>query len=506
MKINKFISIKIDEIFGADLRSLALLRMGLAIVVILDIIFRLPDLRAFYSDEGIMPRNLHIELYGSSYISAYLLNGLSAVVGMLFITTVFFAILFFFGFHTKIANIVLWFLMTSLHGRNPLVLTGGDTLLHLILFWCMFLPLNACFSLDSFLSPKTSSKKEINHTIFSIPVIALFTQIAFVYSFTAACKIGPEWMKDGTAIYYALNIDQYVTPFGHSLLHFPKLLQFMTPCVFWLEAIGSLFMFSPVFNPQIRLITIFAFICLQLGFGYCLTVGIFPYITTVAILAFLPGLFWDKILPVVFKIKLLNSFMNYFVRKFSDIAVFLSKSGLAGSSQNNKLNLSTFVNIIVAFFLTTILLWNVQSVEVLKFKMPTWLSTYSYFFGLEQSWIMFGPKFLREDFWYVYPGILKNGKRVDVFNKGSEITWDRPSNLANFYSNHRWKTYIRNLWVSDKRLQPYYAQYLCGEWNKNHTSENQLSDIYFYYAREITLPNNKVDKPIYGLMYSHKCY
>ena len=86
---------KIEEMFGADLRSLALLRMGLAVVVIFDIIFRLPDLRAFYSDEGIMPRNLHIELYGSSYISAYLLNGLPSVVGILFLITVF--LLFFFS-------------------------------------------------------------------------------------------------------------------------------------------------------------------------------------------------------------------------------------------------------------------------------------------------------------------------------------------------------------------------------------------------------------------------
>ena len=168
MKINKFISLKIEEICGVDLRSLALLRMGLAILVICDIIFRFPDLRAFYSDEGLMPRNVHVELYGSSYISAYLLNGLPVVIGMLFVITIFFAVLFFFGFHTKISNIALWFLMTSLHGRNPLVLTGGDTLFHLILFWCMFLPLHARFSVDNILSSKTSSKEETNHTIFSI--------------------------------------------------------------------------------------------------------------------------------------------------------------------------------------------------------------------------------------------------------------------------------------------------------------------------------------------------
>ncbi len=505
MKISKFISVKIEEMFGVDLRSLALLRMGLAILIIFDIIFRFSDLRAFYSDEGIMPRNVHIELYGSSYLSAYLLNGFPVIIGILFIITVFFAILFFFGFHTKIANIALWFLMISLHGRNPLILTGGDTLLHLILFWCMFLPLNAYFSLDSILLSKTSSKQETNHTIFSIPVIALFAQIAFVYCFTAACKIGPEWMEEKSAIYYALNIDQYVTSFGHSLLRFPKLLQFLTPCIFWLEAIGPLFMFSPIFNSQIRLITIFAFICLQLGFGSCLTVGIFPYITTIAILVFLPGLFWDRIFPNFLRIRALASLKDFLFKSFLKTALFFNRLGFSAPVEN-KFNLKPLINMLVAFFLTTALLWNVQSLEAMKFKMPTWLSTYSYLFGLEQSWIMFGPKFLKEDFWYVYPGTLKSGKRVDVFNKGSEVTWDRPSNLANFYSNHRWKTYIRNLWVSDKRLQPYYAQYLCKEWNKNHTSENQLSDIHFYYAREITFPEHKTSDPVYGLMYSYKCY
>ena len=504
MKIKK-LNFKIDEILGADLRSLALLRILLGVLVILDLWFRFPDIKAFYSDEGIIPRAAHLEIYGSTYLSVFLMNGLPLFVGGLFLVTIFFAILFIFGLQTRVSNIVLWFFMNSLHARNPLILTGGDTLFHLILFWCMFLPVGACFSIDRLFKNKNNEKQKIDYTVFSVGTIGLFTQIMFMYCFTAACKVGPEWMKDGSAIYYALNIDQYVTPLGHYLLNFPALLKLLTPLVFWFEAVGPLFLFFPAFNPQLRLIIILGFLCLQIGFGSCLIVGIFPYIASVAILSFLPAVFWDLIIPSFLKLKILNK--NY--EKLSNVmhkaTSFIVKNYSPCSLKIKSFNLTGLVNFIATCSMITILLWNIQSLESLKFRMPNWLSRYSYLFGVEQQWVMFGSKFLKDDFWYVYSGVLKNGNIVDIFNNGSKLTWDRPKNFSRFYPNHRWSVYIRSLWVNDPRLKPYYAQYLCKEWNKKHKPEEQLVDIYFYYARD-TLPDNETSKPEYGLMYSHRCY
>ena len=48
---------KTTELFGVDLRSLALLRVSLAIIVLLDLAYRANDLKAHYTDLGILPRS-----------------------------------------------------------------------------------------------------------------------------------------------------------------------------------------------------------------------------------------------------------------------------------------------------------------------------------------------------------------------------------------------------------------------------------------------------------------
>ena len=51
------------EIFSLDLRSLALFRLGLGLVLVFDLCSRLGDVRAHYTDYGILPRVLHVQDY-----------------------------------------------------------------------------------------------------------------------------------------------------------------------------------------------------------------------------------------------------------------------------------------------------------------------------------------------------------------------------------------------------------------------------------------------------------
>src|SRR5258708_4677640 len=73
------------DFFHLDTRSLALFRIGLALLLIYDYVDRLPDVRAHYSDWGAVPRSslpndvpisIHV-LHGSAWWS-----GLLMVVGL----------------------------------------------------------------------------------------------------------------------------------------------------------------------------------------------------------------------------------------------------------------------------------------------------------------------------------------------------------------------------------------------------------------------------------------
>lgn len=104
----------------------------------------------------------------------------------------------------------------------------------MFLFWCMFLPIGKCASIDSMNNTKSSifeSKYDFSsllyiisflfHSfvysfincyycryIFSIATIATMAQFCIIYWFTVLIKSGAEWNVDYTATYYALHLDQ----------------------------------------------------------------------------------------------------------------------------------------------------------------------------------------------------------------------------------------------------------------------------------------------------------
>src|SRR3954452_22414312 len=137
---------KLQELFSLDLRSLAVLRIGLALLVLGDLAARATDLRAHYTDFGILPRAA-LSPFGPASIHA--LSDSPWFLGTLFLIAALFALALLVGFQTRIACFVSWFLLLSLHGRNPIILQGGDILFRVLFFWSLFLPLGARFSLDA---------------------------------------------------------------------------------------------------------------------------------------------------------------------------------------------------------------------------------------------------------------------------------------------------------------------------------------------------------------------
>lgn len=66
----------LKELFGIDVRSLAVLRIGLACIILWDLLFyRWPMLELFYTDGGILPRDLVQTFSGEGYWSLYFLDG-----------------------------------------------------------------------------------------------------------------------------------------------------------------------------------------------------------------------------------------------------------------------------------------------------------------------------------------------------------------------------------------------------------------------------------------------
>ena len=66
---------KLAEIFSVDLRTLALFRFVFALTLLIDLCWRLTDLRAFYTDFGIVPREWMLQIEGLWRFTPHLLFG-----------------------------------------------------------------------------------------------------------------------------------------------------------------------------------------------------------------------------------------------------------------------------------------------------------------------------------------------------------------------------------------------------------------------------------------------
>ncbi|MEM6351251.1 MAG: HTTM domain-containing protein [Cyanobacteria bacterium P01_D01_bin.14] len=281
----------LESRYGLDLRSLALLRVGLALVLLVDTLRRFPDIGPLYSDQGVLPRSYLSNLWERGYWSLHGLSGSAVVQGGLFAIALFFALQMLVGYRTRIAVIASWVLLVSVHNRNPLLTFAADDVFRAVLFWAMFLPLGARYSIDWALN--TSAKPQPRR-IFTGAVVALTVQQCFIYMFSAVFKTtSADWWPDGSAVYYSLSFDQYATPLGSFLLNLGPLLAVFTFVTLVLEWLGPLLLWSPIRTNQCRTLAVMVFIGLHLGFGATLRIGIFPVLSAVTWLAFIPTSAWE---------------------------------------------------------------------------------------------------------------------------------------------------------------------------------------------------------------------
>lgn len=282
---------RIAEIFGIDLRSLALFRFALGTVLFWTVCRGFLDLEAFYTDAGLQPRGWVMESSDSPWrLSLYFLGGTPWFAGALLAVQAVVAAMVALGWRTRLASVLSFVLYASLINRAPLTMIGGDLLMVILLFWSCFLPTGARFSVDA--ATATNPPPRDNQHV-SWAGAGLLLQVMSVYFFSALLKTGIEWQSDYTAVYYALSLDRHATWIGQWLLNFPSLLQLLTGCVWWLEMLAPLLIFTPVFSRPVRFVVMLALMAMHIGFLLCLEIGHFPYVSLASLTVFLGGWFWD---------------------------------------------------------------------------------------------------------------------------------------------------------------------------------------------------------------------
>lgn len=278
------------DVVSLDLRTLALFRFALGSVLAVDMLNRLVDVQAFYTDWGLWPRAAAADYNGPLRLSLHLANGDAWFAALLLLVEAAAGIALALGYRARLAGIIAFVLQGSLLNRNPVILLGGDTLLTCLLFWGLFLPLGARWSIDAALA--RNMPPESNRHL-SAAGVGLLLQVLAVYFFSAILKHGDEWWPNGTAVYYTMMLDRYSTPLGRWLLNFPVLMQGLSYYVYFLELLGPLLALSPILQRPLRFVVMLALMAMHVGFIACMEIGLFPWVSLTSLTVLLGGWCWD---------------------------------------------------------------------------------------------------------------------------------------------------------------------------------------------------------------------
>ncbi|MEM7512288.1 MAG: hypothetical protein AAF388_15235, partial [Bacteroidota bacterium] len=277
----------LKKIFYLDSRSVALFRVGLGGMILLDLVLRARNLKAHYTDAGVLPREaVENWVWNIDHFSFHMWSGETGLQIFLFFLAGIFGALLMVGKWPKVALFGSWILLLSLHHRNPVILDGGDALLRLLMFWGLFIPLSTPIS-------KKGEPPAENTQLFSLGTVVLFIQLICIYVFSGWLKSGASWL-DGTAVYYVMQLDMHTTLLGKSLQSFPSLMESLTFLTVLIEKWGFLLLLLGGLHTYFRYAAIGLFMLLHLGFLLTLSLGIFPLVGMLCWVIFLPTHFWEK--------------------------------------------------------------------------------------------------------------------------------------------------------------------------------------------------------------------
>ena len=477
--------------FAIDLRSLALVRIGLGLLLLADLIFRWPDLVAHYSDSGVLPR-VALESYFNArpgLASFHMLFGSVEAIAALFAVAATIAVAFTLGYRTRLTGFLSLVFLCSLQARNPFVLSGGDSLLRMLLFWMLFLPAGARFAIDARRRASGARLRSLPSQHVSVGGAALLLQLAMMYWFAAMLKDHPSWRSNGDALFLALSIDQFVKPFGRAMLAWPEMLRVLTLLTFWLEVLGPIAAFATAWRGRIRMAAILAFLGFHvIALNLTLELGLFPWVCAVGWLAFLPKSFWEVILPAVHGT--LRDFL--FPRAPAPLPRLPERSiprhrSLVGGNHFT-------ANAIALTVLLFVVCWNVRTTNFERHEkwFPRKINVIGQALRIEQYWSMFSPFPMHDDGWLVARSMLSDGSEIDLIT-GKELDLRKPARVAKLYPSQRWRKYSMNLRRETHRV--YRAGYV--RWLIRQHEDAQsitaggptLVAVRLTYMREQTLPD-----------------
>jgi hypothetical protein len=482
---------------AVDRRALAAFRIAFGTLFVVDLALRSRYLGAFYTDAGVLPRAaLEARHPAFAAISIHALSGDAWLQVLLFLAAGVAGVAVLVGYRTRLALVVSWILLVSLHARNPIVLNGGDSVLRRLTFWALFLPLGSRWSIDAVRRRTSPSDADaasddsggvtdridgvLTDRVAGFATAALLVQVVVVYATNAVVKYRADIWPSGRAVRYVFSLEQFTVFVGDRLAAVPPLLT----AIDWLWL--GLLTVSPLLlllTGRLRTLLAAAFAAGHLSMLATMQLGIFPLVAVAALLPFVHGEAWDRLdesgLPARVRRAYVTRVAGPLGTGVCDRLPSLSLPAV-GPDQSTRRAARRWthagIRVLVAALLVALFAWNAAALGYVEVGDDAAVDPVQY------RWDMFAPSPPLSDGWFVAPGVTTDGERVDAFGGGT-VQWT-PDDVSATYPTARWRKYLVSLWWSDDDLlQRALADHLCTRWNRTHAADLRNVSVYVVEQR-----------------------
>lgn len=450
---------------------------------------RLPYLRDFYTEDGVLPLSAHLPATSGLYHFSLFdhLQSLPSVQFAFFVGLVgYLGILL--GYKTRVSLTVSFVFLTSMLNRNPLILSNSHLVLVTMLLWTLFLPMGKRFALDCIKNKNNEAKEQhkeqqtAQHTeqhtapsprsmdaeILSKPSLAAFAivlQIALIYFLSAVVKYGESW-QDGTAVFLSLQLDQFVTPLGRAVAQLPLgWLSIMTFATLTLEWSAPLLILSPFAQPLLRRLAILALTSMHMGIMLTMNVGDFSPIMVATYALLLRPEDWRDLKSLKARLLFTKSPKTNGEKSASDTPNSIKQLPESKSQKTASTAITTIITTLAALAVGSAIWISAYNINVAprygwaKITMAPWQKCLLKVAHINQDWHIFAPNPPIKDGWMVVDCYREDRTHIDPLT-GLAPTMAKPDNLQ-AHLPLPWRKYHNRLKrKTHRKYRQYYCRYL----------------------------------------------
>lgn len=461
----------------ADLRPFAAFRLAFGLFLFYDLCDLFPNLRVFFSDEGVLPRSPFLSQWARfwrfSLLDAF---GPPALVYAYWFVAAAAVLALAFGYRSRLAAVASFLLVASFQERIPPLFDGSDTVIRMLLFWHMFAPTGRIWSVDALMAQRRG--EALPKTAGALPFRLMQLQVAWIYLCTALHKIQGTTWRGGDAVHYTLLLTHVFSRQWCKAEWFANnafIIGAMTWGTLVFEFGFMAFVFLPVPWKRVHVLSkalgIASIVGLHLGIACTINVGLFSYLMPVCLMMFWEPEWIQKLVDGVQR--LLGPSRLARLRELGlalpeprgwnpSPASWFSDATRARATQWGAVALCTWFALCTWYAVPPyIRTWlGQQATQVAGTPvnlMPRTIEAPIQALDVWSSWDMFSPEPLRTDYHLSMPGELDDGTPVNLLG-------DAEGEHRGFWFS-RWYKYFENVTGGDQLLPLELGRYMCREHN-----------------------------------------